>query len=67
MIYRNYKGFARKKKKKYSYAEQVAFRMGQEDRVTESIKAGKDSRVYDAYCKGINGYSHNNKKSLFGD
>lgn len=57
------------KKNKYTSAESIAFRLGQEQRVRKSINsANKNSRVYDAFCKGFNGVPTNNtKKPLFGE
>ena len=64
---RNYKSSSNKKK--YTSAESIAFRLGQEQRVRKSINsANKNSRVYDAFCKGFNGVPTNNtKKPLFGE
>lgn len=63
------KNYKSKRKSKYTNAENIAFRLGQEQRVKRSINSGKkDSRVYEAFCKGLNGLSNNGKKkSLFGD
>lgn len=56
-----------RKKTKFTKAENIAFRLGQERRVKEAIKSGnKDSRVYDAYCKGLKGTAKNKKKPLYG-
>lgn len=54
-----------KGKKKYSNSEQIAFRMGQEDRVRQSLKSNPNSRVVDAYNKGLQGSQPTNKKPLF--
>lgn len=61
---RNYES---KRKTKYTKAENIAFRLGQEQRVKKSITSGKtDSRVYEAYCKGFNGVPNKSeKKSLY--
>lgn len=63
------KKYSGKKKTKYSKAENIAFRLGQERRVVNSLKSGnKDTRVYEAYCKGLQGKPNNRiKKPLFGD
>lgn len=55
------------KKKKYTRAERIAFNMGQEARVRKSLN-NTDSRVYEAYCKGLQGrYTGTKKKSLYGE
>ncbi len=61
------KKYSGKKRTKYSKAENIAFRMGQERKVLDSIKSGnKETRVYDAYCKGYKGQPENRKsKPLF--
>lgn len=66
------RNYGSKRKSKYTNAEKIAFRLGQEELVANTINAGlshkKESRVYDAYCKGRQGMPQGNKqKSLFGD
>ena len=63
----NYKPFGKAKNKKYTNAEKIAFRLGQEQRVKKSLSSGNsNSRVYDAYCKGYQGIPNNGtKKPLF--
>lgn len=64
---KNYNNKKSSKKTKYTQAEKIAFRMGQEERVLATLDMEKDSRVRDAYCKGYSGVSKQTKKSLFGD
>lgn len=62
------RNYGRKRKSKYTNAEKIAFRMGQEQRIRKSLTGNKDSRVYDAFCKGLSGVpDKSKKKSLFGD
>ena len=52
-----------KKRRKYTNAEKIAFKLGQEKRVRDSINSGKkDTRVYTAFEKGFRGLPVNNKK-----
>lgn len=61
------RNYGSKRKAKYTKSENIAFRLGQEQRVNKSITSGKtDSRVYEAYCKGFNGVPNKSeKKSLY--
>lgn len=63
--FRNYYGQNRNRKRKrnkYTTAEQIAFRLGQERKVRNSIASGKTgTRVYDAFVKGLSGMPQNNK------
>lgn len=54
------------KKRKYSQAEQIAFRLGQEQRVKKSL-SDSNTRVYEAYAKGLRGpeFANSSKKPLF--
>lgn len=65
--YGNGRNYGRKRKSKYTNAENIAFRIGQEQRVKKSITSGKtDTRVYEAFCKGFNGVPNKSeKKSLY--
>ncbi len=71
--YRNYSGRRRyttsfySRNRKYSNAETIAFKLGQEARVKNSLKSGnKDTRVYEAFARGYCGVpQHNKKKDLF--
>lgn len=64
---RSYK--SSRKKKKYTSAETIAFKLGQQQRVKDSIaSANKNTRVYEAFCKGFQGIpSKNSRKPLFSD
>lgn len=64
---RNYGKRNYKRGKKYTNAEKIAFRLGQEQKVRESIRSGaKNTRVYDAFVKGLAGAPVNSaKKPLF--
>ena len=54
------------RKKKYTEAERIAFRLGQEQRVRKSINSqNTNTRVYEAFCKGLNGKTSNKSKPLF--
>jgi len=56
-----------RRKKKYTQAEKIAFRLGQEQRVKKTINSNQDTRVADAFYKGLQGAPMNKKKkSLFG-
>lgn len=63
--YRKYYGQnwnRKRKRKKYTTAEQIAFRLGQEKKVRNSIASGKtETRVYDAFIKGLSGMPQDNK------
>lgn len=63
--YRKYYGQnwnIKRKRKKYTTAEQIAFRLGQEKKVRNSIASGKtETRVYDAFIKGLSGMPQDNK------
>ena len=53
-------------RRKYTQSENIAFRMGQEQRINECVKNGRaDSRVYESYCKGYAGFSPRSQKPLF--
>lgn len=61
-----FNGSGRAKKHTYTQAEKIAFRMGQEQKVTESLHStNKNTRVFDAFCKGYNGRPVSSKKSLY--
>lgn len=62
---RSYKNTRRKRK--YTKAEQIAFKMGQENRVLESIASNnRDTRVFEAFTKGYNGIpAKGTRKPLF--
>lgn len=69
---RNYNGsqFGRKstygsKKSKYTKSENIAFRLGQEARIKQSIRNNPESRVSEAYQKGLKGFEPRTEKSLF--
>ena len=53
------------KRKKYTQAEQIAFSLGQQQRVKESLATSKPSRVKDAFSKGYGGVSRDEKKPLY--
>ncbi len=55
----------RRKRSKYTQAEQVAFSLGQKQRVIESIKSNNSSRVKEAYAKGYAATPANGRKPLF--
>lgn len=58
----------KRRQKKFSSAEQLAYNLGQAKRVQKSIDSGKDSRVLDAYRRGLQGKStKKTRKSLYGD
>lgn len=75
MAYRNSrrsKNVKRRKsyrKSKYTTAEKIAFKLGQEERVKASLNSkNTETRVYDAFCKGLQGKQVGRKrKPLFGD
>lgn len=79
MAYSNYcrknygnKGYGKRnysrKKSKYSKSEQVAFRLGQEARIKQSINSNKPSRVNEAFEKGFNGFPRiDQRKPLFAE
>lgn len=61
---RNYSNAGRKNRRnKYTKAETIAFRMGQEARIRKSVydDKNKDSRVYASFCNGFKGSPANNK------
>lgn len=64
--YSNY-GRKTKRKNKYTEAEKIAFRLGQEQKVVKSLNSNKESRVRDAYIKGLGSVGKREKKSLYGD
>lgn len=35
--------------------------MGQRERIQSVVVLNKDSKVFDAYCKGFNGFENTNK------
>ena len=59
-----------KKRKRYTQAERIAFKLGQEQKVRESIykNGNHDTRVFMAYSKGYQGAPmRGTKKPLFGN
>lgn len=57
-----------KQKNKYTEAEKIAFRLGQEQRVRKSVNSqNTNTRVYDSFCKGLNGMPSNKNKPLFNE
>lgn len=48
-------------KVKFSKTEKLAFEMGQRERIQSVVASNKDSKVFDAYCKGFNGFENTNK------
>lgn len=74
MPYNNYRGYngrrytGRKsygRRSKYTQAEKIAFRMGQEQRVKKSIASSEPSRVQTAYKKGYAGSPRQSREPLF--
>ena len=62
---RSYK--STKRKRKFTKAEQIAFKLGQEHRVRQTINSNnKDTRVFEAYAKGYHGVpAKGSRKPLF--
>lgn len=55
-----------RRKSKYTQAEQIAFKLGQQQRVKDAINSGDvNTRVYEAFAKGFAGAPSNGKKPLF--
>lgn len=61
------RNYGSKRKAKYTEAEKIAFRLGQEQRVKKSLTSGNtNTRVHEAFCKGLNGVpTKQDKKSLY--
>lgn len=55
------------KKSKYTESEKIAFRIGLEQKVRNQIKSDKDSRIKDAFEKGLNKLPSTKDKPLFTD
>ncbi len=45
----------KKRTQKFSSAERLAYNLGQSKRVQKSIDSGKESKVLDAYRRGLQG------------
>lgn len=54
-----------RRRSKYTQAEKIAFRMGQEQRVKKSIASSQPSRVQTAYHKGYAGSPQSSREPLF--
>lgn len=61
---RKYNGNRRRGRRKYTQAERIAFRMGQEQRVSESLSKN-GTRVHNAFVKGYAGSPQNSKQPLY--
>ena len=65
--YRRYNGkrtYNRRRNGKYTQAERIAFRMGQEQRVHESLSKN-GTRVHSAFVKGYAGSPRQSREPLF--